>query len=147
MMMMMMNCFCSIVDRRKAFSLISRQYHCQRSSPSQIFDTPRAGFEPAQNLSSGFDEWSCAVVITITPRCHFIIIETNFQTENPIKIFFYKEKDQLLFSFKKNIRTPWYQIVKGTSPLALSMKFCIMSNFSALQLMPMVRFSFNTLPC
>ena len=38
----------------KAFSLISSRDHCQRSLPSQIFDTPPAGFEPAQYLSSGF---------------------------------------------------------------------------------------------
>ena len=68
MMMMMMNYFCGMVDRRKAFSLISSRDHCQRSSPSRISDTPLAGFEPAQNLSSGFVEGSCAVVITTTPR-------------------------------------------------------------------------------
>ena len=68
--LMMMNCFCSMVDRRKAFSLISSRDHCQWSSPSWISDTPRAGFEPAQSLSSGLVEWSCAVVITITPRRH-----------------------------------------------------------------------------
>ena len=68
--MMMMNCFCSMVDRRKAFSLISSQDYCQRSSPSRISDTPWAGFEPAQNLSSGLVEWSCAAVITTTPRRH-----------------------------------------------------------------------------
>ena len=33
-------CFCGMVDRRKAFSLISSQDHCQRSSPSRISDTP-----------------------------------------------------------------------------------------------------------
>ena len=54
----------------KGVSLISNRDHCQRSSPSRISDTPRAGFEPAQNLSSGFVEWSCAVVITTTPRHH-----------------------------------------------------------------------------
>ena len=60
MMMMMMNCFCGmVVDRRKLFSLISSRNHCQRSLPSRISDTPRAGFERAQNLSS---ERSCAVV-------------------------------------------------------------------------------------
>ena len=69
-MMMMMNCFCSMVDWQKAFSLISSQDHCQRSSPSQFSNTPRAGFEPAQNLSSGLVEWSCAVVITTTPQRH-----------------------------------------------------------------------------
>ena len=55
-LMMIMNCFCGMVDRRKAFSLISSRDHCQRSSPSRISDTPRAGFEPAQNLSSGLVE-------------------------------------------------------------------------------------------
>ena len=51
MMMMMMNCFCGMVDRRSALSLISTRDHCQKSSPSRIPDTPRAGSEPAQNLS------------------------------------------------------------------------------------------------
>ena len=54
-----------LTDERQ--SLISSWDHCQRSSPSRISDTSRAGFEPAQNLSSGFDEWSFAVVITTTP--------------------------------------------------------------------------------
>ena len=63
-MMMMMNCFCGIVDRRKALSLISSRDQCQSSSPPRIFDTSGAGCEPAQNLSLGFVEWNCAVVIT-----------------------------------------------------------------------------------
>ena len=62
MTMMIMNSFCGMVDRRKTFSLISNQNHCQRSSPPRISDTPRARFEPAQNLSSGFVEWSCSVM-------------------------------------------------------------------------------------
>ena len=69
-MMMMMNCLCGMVDRRKAFSLISRRDHCHRSSPSQISDTPRVGLEPALNLSSGLVEWRFAVVITTITRCH-----------------------------------------------------------------------------
>ena len=56
MMMIMMNCFYGMVDRRKAFSLISSRDHCQRYSPSRISDMLRAGFEPAQNLSSGLVE-------------------------------------------------------------------------------------------
>ena len=56
MMMMMMNDFCAMVDRRKAFSFASLQDHCHRSSPSRTSDTPLAGFEPEQNLSSGFVE-------------------------------------------------------------------------------------------
>ena len=66
----MVNCFCGMVDRRNVFSLISSRDHCQRSSPSRILDTSRAGFKPAQNLSLDFVEWSCAVVITTTPRRH-----------------------------------------------------------------------------
>ena len=69
-LMMMMNCFCSMVDRRKAFRLISSRYHCQRSPPSRISDTRK------QVLSSGFVEWFCAVVITTTPRCHKILYRT-----------------------------------------------------------------------
>ena len=65
---MMMNCFCGMIDRRKSFSLISSRDHFQRSSPSRISDTSRARFEPAQNQSSGFVEWICAVVITATPQ-------------------------------------------------------------------------------
>ena len=68
--MMMMNCFCGVVDQQKAFHLISSHDHCQRSSPSWISDTLQAGFEPAQNLSSGLVEWSCAVVIATTQRPH-----------------------------------------------------------------------------
>ena len=55
-LMMMMNCFCGVVDERKAFGLISSQDHCQRSSPSRISNTPQAGFEPVQYLSSGLVE-------------------------------------------------------------------------------------------
>ena len=40
------------------FSPISSQDHCQRSSLSWVSDMPWAGFEPAQNLSSGFVDWS-----------------------------------------------------------------------------------------
>ena len=70
MMIMMMNCFCDMFDWRKAFSLISSRDYCQRSSSSRISDTPRVGFEPVQNLSSGLVEWSCAVAITTTLRRH-----------------------------------------------------------------------------
>ena len=76
MMMTMMNCFCGMVERRKAFSLISSRDRYQRSSPSQISDTPWAGFEPAQNLSSGLVGWTCVVVTTPTPL--FSIIITMF---------------------------------------------------------------------
>ena len=54
----MMNCFCGMADRWKAFSLISSRDNCQRSWPSQISDMPRVVFELVQDLSSGFIEWS-----------------------------------------------------------------------------------------
>ena len=71
---MIMNCFGGMADRRKAFTLISSRDHCQRSSPSRISDTPRAGFEPAQSLNSGLVKWSYAAVITTTPRRHYIML-------------------------------------------------------------------------
>ena len=63
-----------MVDWQKAFSLISSWDHCQRSSPLRISNTPLRRFDPAQNLSSGLVEWSCAVVITTTPRCYNVIL-------------------------------------------------------------------------
>ena len=89
MMMMMMHCVCGMVNRGKAFSLISTRDHCQRSTPSQISDTPRAGFETAQNLSSGLVDWSCEVVITTTPWRHMTTLvitslSCNFP-KNPCK--------------------------------------------------------------
>ena len=83
-----------MVDRRKAFNLISSRDHYQRSSPSRISDTPQAAFQPAQYLSSSLVEWSCAVVITTTPRCsgyHFFFNHSYesfcFSITAPLVIF------------------------------------------------------------
>ena len=73
----MMNGFCDMVDQQKTFSLISSQEHCQRSSPSWISDTPRAEFEPARNLSSGFVELklcSSDNLYTAAPQLYAIIM-------------------------------------------------------------------------
>ena len=70
--------FFGMVDRREAFILISSRDHCQRSSPPRISNTPQAGFEPAQNMISGFVEWNCAVVITTTPRRHIFYLNKNW---------------------------------------------------------------------
>ena len=78
--MMVINYFCGMVDQRKAFGLNSSWDHCQGSSQTRISDTPRAGFELAQSLSSGLVEWSCAVVITTTPRRHLPSIFPFFMT-------------------------------------------------------------------
>ena len=92
--------FCGIVDGRKTFSIISSPDHCQRSSPSQISDTPRAGFEPAQNLSSGIVEWSCAVVITTTPRRHKIHGEwTDTHTQTHTNTHIYIHTRTLIFTY------------------------------------------------
>ena len=58
-----------LTDKRRLRLIFSRD-HCQTFSPSQISETRRAGFEPAQNLSSDFVEGSCAVAITATSRRH-----------------------------------------------------------------------------
>ena len=68
---LMMDWFCGMVDWQKSFSLISSWDHCQRSSPSRISIILQAGFEPAQNLSSGFVESNCAIVITTTSLHHY----------------------------------------------------------------------------
>ena len=49
-------------------------------SPSQSSNTPREGFEHAQNLSSGFAEWNCAVLITTTPWHHIGMISIAKRT-------------------------------------------------------------------
>ena len=87
--LMMMNCFCGMVDRRKAVTLLSSRDHCQRSSPPRNSDTPRAGFEPAQKLSSGLVEWNCAVVITTTPRVASLLYQL-FLCINGLLHFFTK---------------------------------------------------------
>ena len=57
----LINCFCGMVDWRKAFNLISSRDHCQRSSPSRISDSSRAGFESVffQNLQFGIYVRKC----------------------------------------------------------------------------------------
>ena len=101
-MIMMMNCFCGMFDRQKVFSLISSWDHCQRSSPSRISDTPRAGFEPVQNLSSDFVEWSCAVVITTTQQHHMPRYTKKFVELHVPFVFFRLKKMHVNFSSLTN---------------------------------------------
>ena len=103
-----MNCFCGMVDQWKAFSLFSSRDHCQRSSPSQISDKPQARFQPVQNLSSGFVEWSSAVVITTTPWHHWFLAELfiysffiyKWLTANEITI--YNKNSYVIVKWGKN---------------------------------------------
>ena len=57
-----------MVDLQKALRLISSWDHCQRFSPLQISNTPREGFEPAQNPNYEFFDGSCAEVLASTAR-------------------------------------------------------------------------------
>ena len=57
MMMMMMNCFCDMVDRRKAFSLIFDWDHYQRFSPSPWYAANRI-WTCVWILGLDFAEWS-----------------------------------------------------------------------------------------
>ena len=103
MMMMMMNCCCDLVERWKAFSLISSQDHCLRSSPLWISDTPQVGLELVQNLNAGLVQWSCAVVITTMPQHHIAFYQylpphinahpklRTVQNHVPTIFFHYKE--------------------------------------------------------
>ena len=113
MMMMMMNCFCGMVDRRIAFSLISSR----DQGPG-----PRAGFEPAQNLSSGLVEWNCAVVITTTPRLHkthtliFYLILVLKALNRQVSLFFFHFYSWLIFCKKpcNMIIWFWHQIFSSS---------------------------------
>ena len=65
-MMIMMNCFCGMIDQGKVCSLLRPLPEILTITFLMPQNMPRAGFEPVQNLSSGLVEWSCAVVIATT---------------------------------------------------------------------------------
>ena len=97
-----------MVDRRKVFSLISSLDHYQKSSLLWISKTPRAGFEPAHNLSLNLDEWSRAWVITATPR--WIKYNTVYNIiYNKYNKHFYFKKSVKLARFKDvyTVQSPW----------------------------------------
>ena len=48
--------YLGMVDQSKPFGLIFNQDHHPRFLPLQMQDTTQAGYEPVQNLSSGFTE-------------------------------------------------------------------------------------------
>ena len=62
MMLIMKNCLCRMAGRWNALSIVSGR-DCFQSISSSYTSTPREGFKPAQNLSSGFVEWSSAIVL------------------------------------------------------------------------------------
>ena len=115
-----------MVEGRRTFSVISGWNHCQRSSsPSGTYNTLRAGFEPTQSLNSGFVKWSCAVVITTTPRrlrftqffCHHNLIWKDqlvllfnrlVMIYHPVQqrwSYIVKWKDRLIFFIKSRMKS------------------------------------------
>ena len=79
--------FCGMVDQRKVLSLIFSLDYCQTSSPSQILDKLRVEFEHEYNLSLGFVEESCEVVITTKPRLKSVMIRNYNQFHNILRLF------------------------------------------------------------
>lgn len=139
MMMMMIKCFCGMAYRRKALSIISRQNHCQRFSPSLIADTPQVGVEPAQKLNSGFFERSCAMVTTTTPRSHYFrylnqaFFEWKLKKRMNISFFSWinapkltKIKNKDLINSKENIISKWIIILIKKKTISLAIKTIIM---------------------
>ena len=118
----LMNCLCGMVQRRKAFSRVSSRYHCQRSPPSQIFDTPQAGFESAQNLSSGLVEWSCVVVITTILRCQ-IVLKSIKSIQLPCYCV-------VLTGFSSDYLSSWEEPIWLNEWLVLSHCFIILKSWS-----------------
>ena len=68
MMMIMMNCFSGMVDRRNLISIIFSRNLYQRFSPSKISDMPGARFKSLPKINSNFVEWSWVVMLTLTPQ-------------------------------------------------------------------------------
>ena len=88
----LMNCFCGMVDRRMAFSLISNRDHCQRASPSRIPDTPRAGFEHTQKpkfrlscmeLCSSDNHYTMVPIGVTFPKLDYVELILNTQEHLP----------------------------------------------------------------
>ena len=61
--MIMMSCFCGMVDQQKVFSLTPSQDHFQRSSSLQISDKLQAGFERAQKVQHDNIGYSYSVIV------------------------------------------------------------------------------------
>ena len=69
-MMMMMNCFCGMVDWRKALALFPAGTIVRDLRHLESPTRREEDLNLRRNLSSDFVEWSCAAVLTTTPRRH-----------------------------------------------------------------------------
>ena len=138
----LMNFFCGMVDRQKAFSLIFSWDHCQGSSPMRISDMPRAGFEPTQNLGSGLVEWSCTVVITTTPRRQ-LWRESTLKTSLIIKI---KKAKFFPANLQNKKREKGVPFVMTYHPIPNSLNKIIRDNMYLLNMNEEVRKTFSPRP-
>ena len=68
MMILMMNLFYGMTETWKVLIFISGWVHCQELSSLKISNMLQEGFEPVQNLNSGFAAWNWAVVIVTRPH-------------------------------------------------------------------------------
>ena len=133
MMMMMMNYFCGMVDQRKAVSLISNWDHCQRSSPSQISDTRRAGWyrlrKILENVFVNKKFTHCEISRTL--QSDVIKIPDNKNIGKNIS------KNELLFLDQVNpnsdpsqILTLQFPIPRASLPPSVSLSYFILANWN-----------------
>ena len=82
---LMMICFCGWLTNKRSLILFAART-IVRDPHYQEYDISWPGFELVQNLNSGFDEWSCAVVITTTPQHHkmYVCRSNLFLGLNPL---------------------------------------------------------------
>ena len=87
MLMAIMNCFSGMIEQRKAFSLISSRDHCQRSHQCKSLARRE---QDLNNLSSGFGEWSCAILTKICLcewRC--VVVYKNMEFLKYLQKFYF----------------------------------------------------------
>ena len=87
MLMAIMNCFSGMIEQQKAFSLISSRDHCQRSHQRKSLARRE---QDLNNSSSGFDEWSCAILTKICLcewRC--VVVYKNMEFLKYLQKFYF----------------------------------------------------------
>ena len=83
-----------------------------------------------QNLSSGFVEWSCAVVITTTPECHRLYpLLWNFDTLKNLAVFGEILDFSNIFSFLVVNWAPKLSKTVNFGCISFEPKFKILKNF------------------
>ena len=106
MMMMMMNCFCGMVDQRKAFSFISSQDLCQKISSPSIWICTEPEFRLWWMKLCSSDNHNTTAPYITTPLHHHTPLHhgaISFFFIKNIKIFQWLSKSKFLsFTTKVN---------------------------------------------